>query len=111
MRQAIPSWCRARPRVSPPIPAPMMMTSMAASGPESRPRSGVAALLAEKAELLLHRPVGIAEQHGLVRGLVGDPRPARHDKDVVRLPGEDLVADPAFTRALDRDEHRAIGRA
>src|SRR4030095_16183506 len=34
----------------------------------------------------------------------------RHDKDVVRLPAQDLVADPALACALDYDEYRAVGR-
>src|SRR5437762_1679338 len=73
--------------------------------------SGVAALLAPQAELLLHRAIRIAEQHRFGLGMMAHRHPARHDKDVVLLPGEDLVADPAFARPLDRDINRAVSRA
>ena len=73
--------------------------------------SGVAALLAPQAELFLHRAVGVAEQHGLVLGMVADRHPARRDEDVARLPAEDLVADPALAGTLDRDIDRPVGRA
>src|SRR5688500_12327506 len=73
--------------------------------------SRVAAGLAPEAQLFLHHPVGEAEQHRFAVGAVSVGRPARHDEDVVRLPGEDLVADAAFAGAFDDDEHGAVGRA
>src|SRR5438876_649560 len=78
------------------------------------PRSGalsVAALLAPEAELFLHRAIRIAEQHGLVVGMVAYRHPARYDKDVVRPPAEDLFTDPGLTLALDHDINRAGGRS
>src|SRR5229473_8409049 len=71
----------------------------------------VPARLAPEAELFLYDPVGEAEQHRFARGAVGMNHPARHDKDVMRLPGEYRVADPGFAVALDRDEHGPVGRA
>src|SRR6266702_6097291 len=71
----------------------------------------VAAGLAPQTELFLHDAVGEAEQHRLARRAMGMGHPARHDKDVVRLPGKDRVADPGFAVALDRNEHSGVGRA
>src|SRR5712691_11967305 len=71
----------------------------------------VAARFAPQAELFLDDPVGEAEQHRFARRAVGMRHPARHDKDVMRLPGKDRVADPGFAVSLDCDEHRRVGRA
>src|SRR5216683_6397730 len=51
-------------------------------------------LLAPQAELVVHRPVGKAEEDGVLLGAMAVRRPARHDEDVALLPGEALVADP-----------------
>src|SRR5215472_9951061 len=75
-----------------------------------RLKSGVAALLAPEPQLLLYRPIGIAEQHRLVLGLMAYRHPAWRDKDVVRLPAQDLLADPGFAATFDRDIDRAVGR-
>src|SRR6266571_6170509 len=71
----------------------------------------VAAGLAPQTELFLHDAVGEAEQHRLARRAVGMRHPARHDKDVMRLPGKDRVADAGFAVSFDRDEHGPVSRA
>src|SRR6516162_5101413 len=73
--------------------------------------SSVAALFAPQAELLLHRPIRVTEQHGVVLRVVAHRHPARHDKDIVRPPAEDLIADPALAFALDHDKDGPVGRA
>src|SRR6516162_4312652 len=77
----------------------------------TRLKSGVAALLAPEPQLLLYRPVRVTEQHRLVLGLMAYRHPARRDKDVARLPAQDLLADPGFAAPFDRDIDRAVGRA
>src|ERR1700722_11940361 len=72
--------------------------------------SGVAAILAEQVELLLHRTIREREQHGIRVGLVRDPLPARHHEQVAWSPFEGLIADPRATLAFDRREHGGIGR-
>src|SRR5689334_5214480 len=94
-RAGIPRLCRHRARVSPPIPAPMISTSIlgAPVGRRWTVGSGVAAILAPHADFLLHRTVGEAEQHALAVGLVHDGLPARHDEDVLRTPLQHGLAD------------------
>src|SRR5438309_1383617 len=70
----------------------------------------VAPVLAPKIQLLLDRPVGIAEQHRLLRCLVRHLFPARHDENVPRLPFEYLVPDLAAPATFDRHEHGCIRR-
>src|SRR6516225_7919931 len=77
----------------------------------TRLKSGVAALLAPEPQLLLYRPIRVTEQHRLVLGLMAYRHPARRDKDVARLPAQDLLADPGFAAPFDRDIDRAVGRA
>src|SRR6267142_2651391 len=73
--------------------------------------SRIPAIFAEQIELLLHRAVGEAEQHGVRLGLVGDPLPARHHEQVARAPFERLLADPRAPLAFDRGEYGGVGCA
>src|SRR5579875_3229117 len=103
---------RPLPIPSPGAPPPATIATLPARPSVSvRPPSGIAALLPPQAELFLHRPVGIAEQYRFRFGLMADRNPARHDKDIVLLPAEDLAADAAFARPLDDDVDRAVGGA
>src|ERR1044071_4125167 len=73
--------------------------------------SGVAPGFAPEAELFLHNAIRKAEQYRLGVGAVGVLAPARHNEDVMRLPGKDLVADSSLPAALDDDEYGTVGRA
>src|SRR5512137_1306976 len=75
------------------------------------PRTRSAVRLAEEVERLLHRTVGEAEQHRLLRRLERIGHPARHDEMVARLEVEGLVADLHLAAALDYGETRAVGGA
>src|SRR5579883_1666945 len=82
--------------------------------PDSRFRARALSLrflLAEEAELLLHALIREAEENGVLFGLVAVPHPARRDENIVRSPGEALLADPGTAAPLDADEDRAGGRA
>src|SRR6516165_5523239 len=97
------------PRARPGDPRVPLAARLRGKGRPSGP-SSVAALLAPQAELLLNGPIRIAEQHGFALGMVAHRDPARHDKDVVRLPAEHLIADPGLALTLDHNKDRAIGR-
>ena len=71
----------------------------------------VATVLAPHPDLLLHRPVGEAEQHALLIGLVGDGLPPRRYEDVLGAPAESLLGYARAARPFHGYEHRRIGRA
>src|SRR5205814_3462409 len=79
------------------------------SAPDPSGVSVIAAILAPEAELVLHRPVGEAEQHRFRSRAVARAMPARRHEDVARAPAESLIADLALALALDADKHRAVG--
>src|SRR5438876_6749587 len=79
------------------------------SAPDPSGVSVISAILAPEAELVLHRPVREAEQHGLCVGAVRRAMPARRNENVARAPAESLLADLALALALHADEHRAVG--
>src|SRR5450631_468227 len=54
---------------------------------------------APQVECLLHRAIGKTEQYRIVRRVMRDLAPRRHDEDVVRAPGEGLVTDDAAPAA------------
>src|SRR5215831_10227643 len=62
------------------------------------------------AERLLCRPIGQAEQHGLLVGAVPVALPARYDEDVTGRPSEALAPDRGDTLAFDACKDRRIGR-
>src|SRR2546423_8702151 len=67
-----------------------------------------AAFIAEEIELLLRRPVGVAEQDGFVLSLMAHPPPTRHDEDVLGPPIEPALADPRAAVAFDGHEYRRV---
>src|SRR5207237_8949145 len=67
--------------------------------------------LAPQSQRLLHRPVGIAEQHRFLIGVMRDPAPRRHHENIVRLPLEHAVADAAFAAAFDDAVYGAVSGA
>src|SRR5258708_35529922 len=81
------------------------------AAPDSWGASAIATVLAPEAELVLHRTVREAEQHGLCVGAVRRAMPARRNENVAWAPAESLLADLALALALDADEHRAVGAA
>src|SRR6476646_7388618 len=66
---------------------------------------------APKSQHLLHRAIGIAEQHGVVAGAVPYRRPRGDDEDIPRAPLERRVTDDTAPAALDDGEHRSVRRA
>src|SRR5437764_14452320 len=71
--------------------------------------------LAPQPELFLDDPVGEAEQHRLALRMMGVLHQARHEEDIVGLPGEFGAAYPCLAWSCDDDEDgdlwRVIGRA
>src|SRR5438045_7809730 len=67
--------------------------------------------LAPQPELFLDDPVGEAEQHRLALRMMAVLHPARHDEDIVGLPGEFGAADPGLAGSFNDDEDGAVGRA
>src|SRR4051812_44675707 len=73
--------------------------------------SVISTVFAPQAELLLGDAVGVAEDHGIGFGVVGDPLPARRHEDVLRAPGESLAVDDGSAAALDDGEHGGVRAA
>src|SRR6185503_19536588 len=75
-------------------------------------RLRVAAVLAPDADLLLHRPVGEAEEHAFaVQRLVHDGPPAGNDEDVLGSPLQGFLAHTRLAPTFHGDKHGGVGGA
>src|SRR5258706_16078868 len=65
-------------------------------------------LFAPKTERLLHRTVGVAEQHRFPGRFVRDRAPRWHDERISRFPLVHLVANAAAALSFDHAIHRSV---